>query len=317
MRLAQAQLGGVLDRDDPLAAPMNADSALSVVVLPEPVPPLTARCSRAAHRAREEVAQRRRQRAVGDEVLGREAAAAEAADRERRAVERQRRHHHVHARAVGQPRVAQRLGLVDAAAERREDPLDRVAQLGLAGERARRSRSSRPSRSTHTGAGAVDHHLVDRGVGEQRLQRPEPERALGDPRGELVARALVEHAGLAVDERPDPLGPRRRRPPRLRQQPLAQRAGELSRAQSSRSIPVLGRGARGFRPPVRGGRRTSTASPPSPSRRAAAPAVQRGLLCGDGEPSPVPGAAAPRRARTARACARARPGDAGAVVLDA
>ena len=114
---------------------MNDDSALSVVVLPEPVPPQTRIVARERTARARKSSSGRRQRPVGDQVVGREAAAAEAADRQRRPVERERRDHDVHARAVRQPRVGQRLGLVDPAAERREDPLDRLAQVALARER--------------------------------------------------------------------------------------------------------------------------------------------------------------------------------------
>ena len=47
VRLAQAELGRVLDRDHPLAGPMQAESALSRVVLPDPVPPETRMLRRA------------------------------------------------------------------------------------------------------------------------------------------------------------------------------------------------------------------------------------------------------------------------------
>ena len=152
VRLAQAQLGGVLDVTIRSPAGTNDDSALSVVVLPEPVPPLTRMLSAGAHRARQQVAQRRLPGPGGDQVVGAQPARAEAADRQHRPVERQRRDHDVDARAVGQPRVAQRLGLVDAAPERREDPLDRVAQLASPTRSARRSAPGGRARSTHTGA---------------------------------------------------------------------------------------------------------------------------------------------------------------------
>ena len=76
--------------------------------------------------------------------------------------------------------------------------------------------------------GPVDHHLVDRGVGEQRLERTEARRALGDARDELRAGVLVEHARLAIDERADALVQLAVRTvaPGLGEQALAQRAGE-------------------------------------------------------------------------------------------
>jgi hypothetical protein len=50
---------------------------------------------------------------------------------QRGAVERERWDDDVHARAVGQSGIDERLGLVDPAADRRQDPLDRLAQLGV------------------------------------------------------------------------------------------------------------------------------------------------------------------------------------------
>ena len=101
-----------------------------------------------------------------------------------------------------------------------------MAQLGLAAEARPPVASSRPPRSTHTGAGAADHHLVDRRVAQQRLERPEPERALGDPRRELRARARVEHARLAVDQRADAVLRIRGIGAHLAQEPCAQLVGE-------------------------------------------------------------------------------------------
>ena len=94
----------------------------------------------------------------------------------------------------------QRAGLVHAPPQRREDPLDRVAQVGLV-PNATAARSTRPRRSTHTGARPVDHHLVDRRVAQQRLQRAEPERALGHQRDQ-PRRARRRPAGrLALHQR--------------------------------------------------------------------------------------------------------------------
>ena len=111
--------------------------------------------------------------------------------------------------------------------ERREDALDRVPQLAVARE-ARLGGLEAPAALDPRGCGAADEHLVDLGVGEQRLERPEPEGALGDPRDERLARALVEHRRLAVHERPDALLRVLRRAGLggLREHALAQRARE-------------------------------------------------------------------------------------------
>ena len=89
-------------------------------------------------------------------------------------------------------------------------------------------RSSRPAALDPDRRRPADHDLVDRGVAQQRLQRAEAERALGDPLGELGARVGVEHRRLAVHERADPLG--RGRPPApagVGEQAVAQVGGEL------------------------------------------------------------------------------------------
>ena len=126
MRLAQAQLRRVLDRHDALAGIDVARQRVEQRRLARAGPAADEQVAAAPHRPREQLGQRRGQRAVLDQLLGAEAAAAEAADRQHRAVERERRHDDVHARAVGEAGVDQRLGLVDAPAERSEDALDRV-----------------------------------------------------------------------------------------------------------------------------------------------------------------------------------------------
>src|SRR3954470_12801661 len=77
---------------------------------------------------------------------------------------------------VGQARVAQRLGFVDAPRERREDALDRVPHVGLARKRDVRALEASGALDPH-GARPVDHHLVDRRVAQQGLERTEAERA--------------------------------------------------------------------------------------------------------------------------------------------
>ena len=114
---------------------MKLESALSSVVLPEPVPPLTRMLRRAGDRRLEQLALRRRSASPARPARrGPGPPRAEAADRDRRPVDRQRRDHDVDPRAVGEAGVDHRAELVDAPAERREDALDRVAQLLLVGE---------------------------------------------------------------------------------------------------------------------------------------------------------------------------------------
>ena len=272
VRLAQPQLGGVLDRDHALARADEPGQDVERRRLARAGAAADEHARPGAHRAGEEVEQRRRERAVGDQLLGGEAAAAEAADRQHGTVERQRRDHDVHARAVREPRVAQRLGLVDPAAERRQDPLDRVAQVALVGEPHRRALEAAAALDPDR-RGPAHHHLLDRGIAEQRLERAEAERALGDPARELGARRFVEHRGLAVDERADP--------PRqvlaavgVRQQAVAQLGGQLvefvhrsaSYSRTVRSSATAAPPARRRSPGGRASRRISVANAPAAAR---------------------------------------------------
>ena len=71
VRLAQAKLGRVLDRDHPLARRRcRPDSALSRVVFPDPVPPEIRMLRRASHRGGEQVAKLGGQGARGDQLVG-------------------------------------------------------------------------------------------------------------------------------------------------------------------------------------------------------------------------------------------------------
>ena len=63
------------------------------------------------------------------------------------------------------------------------------------------------------------------GSRKQRLERPEPERPLGDPADELGPRARVEHRRLAIHERADAVG--QLTLAGIEQQALAQVGGEL------------------------------------------------------------------------------------------
>ena len=113
---------------------MKAESALSSVVLPDPVPPLTRMLRRAPTAAASWSWSSCGERAELDQLLRARAHRREAADRQRRAVDGERRDHDVHPRPVLEPGVHHRAELVDPAAERRQDPLDRVAQRPLGRE---------------------------------------------------------------------------------------------------------------------------------------------------------------------------------------
>jgi hypothetical protein len=56
------------------------------------------------------------------------------------------------------------------------------------------------------GLGPAHHDLLDGWVLQERLERAEPKRPLGDAAGELGAGVGVEHRRLAIDERLDAAG---------------------------------------------------------------------------------------------------------------
>ena len=110
---------------------MKADSALSIVVLPEPVPPEMIVVMRALHRRRQHLGHLRADGVVFDQLVQVERLLGEFSDRDQRPVDADRAHRDVDARAVEQARVAQRMRFIDAAADRGHDLVDDAQQVLL------------------------------------------------------------------------------------------------------------------------------------------------------------------------------------------
>ena len=85
--------------------------------------------------------------------------------------------HGVDAAAVGQAGVDHRAGLVDAAADPADDPLDQWRRCGSS-SKPTGSRSQPPAPLDVDVVGPVDDHLGDARVAHQRLERPEAERVV-------------------------------------------------------------------------------------------------------------------------------------------
>ncbi len=98
---------------------MKAESALSMVVLPEPVPPEMIVVMRAFTAAASTSAICGRIASYLDQLVQVERLLGELADRDQRPVDADRAHRDVDARAVEQARVAQRMRFIDAPADRR------------------------------------------------------------------------------------------------------------------------------------------------------------------------------------------------------
>ena len=133
--LLELELGGVLDRDDPLVA---RDEGRDRVQRRRLTGTGTARdedVELPADARGEELGRLRRQRVERDQVVHRVRVARELPDRERRASERERRDDRVHSAAVRQARVDHRGRLVHSAPDLGDDLVDDPEEVGVVGER--------------------------------------------------------------------------------------------------------------------------------------------------------------------------------------
>ena len=214
----QPQLGGVLDGDDPVVVgdlggqgveQRGLAGARALRTPPRWPGTATAHASRAAAPGWATSAQPDRPRP-------------EAPDGEARPVDGERTHDGVHPRAVGEAGVDQRARPVDAEPERGDDALDEGEGGGLV-DHDRGALEVAVALDPHL-APAVEHDLVDRGVGEQRLEGTEPVDPGPDPLDHRLDRRAREQrvavAGEGAQQRP--LG--RRRP--VRGGPVEQAAVE-------------------------------------------------------------------------------------------
>ena len=151
---------------------MNEDRTLSVVVLPEPVPPDTKTLSRASMQTRTKSNISGVAVPKPDQVVHRVRRRRELADGDDGADERERLDDRVDARAVGEARVDARARLVDPAAHRRDDPVDDAQDVLVVEERRVDAQDLAAALDVDV-VGAVDHHLGDGLVVEERLDRAE------------------------------------------------------------------------------------------------------------------------------------------------
>lgn len=126
--------------------------------------------------------------------------------------------------------IGHRAELVDPATERGEDSLDRVAEL-LLGSEPHLGALHPPASFDVDPVGPVDQHVLDLGVGEQLLERPEPDRITEDQLRQLGATLGGQDRRLALDQLSH------RRLQTRRQRPAG---GGLGAAQLSQPPPKLG-----------------------------------------------------------------------------
>src|SRR3954451_5037615 len=121
----------------------------------------------------------RRDRAELDQLVERQLVLLELSNGECGAVDRQRRNDGVDAGAVGETRVADRRGFVDAAADLADDALADVEQLLVVAE-ADAGLLDLARNFDEYRAGAVDHDIGDVVARQQRLQRAVAEHVVAD-----------------------------------------------------------------------------------------------------------------------------------------
>ena len=150
------------------------------VVLPEPVPPETRMLNLSAHARPQEGHQLGARRVEPVDDVGRSPLLlGELSDGQARAFERDRRDDDVDTGAVFQAGVTDRRGFVDAAADQADDAVDDLAHLPLRLKGHRRQGRLAALLDVDL-LWVVGHDFSDVGVGEQCLQRTEPENVVED-----------------------------------------------------------------------------------------------------------------------------------------
>ena len=134
VRLLQLQLGGVLAGDDALVAVDELGEAIEQRGLAGAGAAGDDGVDPAAADHLEDLAALGRDGAESHELFEGQLVLLELADGERRSVDGERRHDHVDTRTVGQARVADRRGFVDAAADLADDALADVEELLIVAE---------------------------------------------------------------------------------------------------------------------------------------------------------------------------------------
>ena len=172
VRMHQLQLGRILDRDQPLTHRNQVRQHVQQCGLARACAARDDDALVLLHTDAQEFHHRRRGALVGHQRIGRHHRAVEAPDGDGGPFQRHRRNDGVDPRTIGQTRIHQRRGLIDAPAQRRHDALDHVADGVIVRERQRHLLQLALALHKDVG-GTVDHDLADQRVGHQPLQRPQ------------------------------------------------------------------------------------------------------------------------------------------------
>ena len=172
--LVQPQLGRVFDRDDAFLEGNEAAQHVEHRRLAGARAAADEDVAPGDYAARRNVAAARLMLPISMQIVHRQPLGGELADGEARPLDGQRRNDGVHARAVGQPGIDQRLALVDPPPDLGHDPLDdRLGHL-VRNESPAAALDDAVALDVNLVA-ADDHDFGDRRCAEQILQRAEAE----------------------------------------------------------------------------------------------------------------------------------------------
>src|SRR3954451_19325840 len=197
--LPQLELGGVLDRHDPLVVGDERRQhverrrlARAGAAGDEDVEPRL-------HAGAQELEHDRGRGAESDQVVHREGGGGELPDRDDGTDEGQRGNDGVDAGAVGEASVDHRARLVDAASDRGDDPIDDPHHVVVVLEDDVRQLEAAGPLDVDLPR-AVDHHLGDGLVAQERLQRTEADDLVRDLLEHADALGAREGEALLVDD---------------------------------------------------------------------------------------------------------------------
>src|SRR6202035_5992294 len=199
MRLLQLKFGGVFAGDDAFVVVDELRQAIQQRGLARAGAAGNQHVGPAAPDDLQDFRALRRDRAELDQLVERQLVLLELADCQRGAVERQRRHDGVDARAVGEARVADRRGFVDAPADLADDALADVQQLLIVAEADAGALDAARDFDEYR-AGAVDHDVGDVVARQQRLQRAVSENVVADVVEQLFLLGDRHHDVLDRDD---------------------------------------------------------------------------------------------------------------------
>ena len=199
MVLRQFQFGRVLNGHDPLIRPDATGQDIQQSCFPRPRSAGHDDIQPRLHACSQKFRDERRQRTEIHQVLHGQPVAAEFTNRKARPPDRHRRNHDVHARAIRQTRIHQRIASVQRLAQRTSDPFDHLPEMRLIVENDLRPHRLAVALDVNP-VGAVHHHFGDTRVFQKRLDRTKPIK-LVDHRAHQRGSNILRQTGVGGPQR--------------------------------------------------------------------------------------------------------------------